>query len=83
MLLHSGDRELQIKLAELQTDVQTILRVAFGFTASFLAISVTAIQVLLDMGSGFSRDIVAVVAFGCIARENDFDCFIVVLLLYW
>lgn len=46
MTLRNEDRELQIKLAELQADVQINLTACFAFLAVFLAITIGLLQIL-------------------------------------
>ena len=49
MSLHFEDRELQIRLAELQADVQIYLTACFGFLAVFLAIIIGFEQIYFTL----------------------------------
>ena len=44
-MVHNEDRELQIRLAELQADVQINLTIGFGFLAGCLALSIMFTQI--------------------------------------
>jgi len=50
-MVHSTDRELQIRLAELQADVQINLTSAFGFLAGFLALTVGYLEIYFGLTS--------------------------------
>jgi hypothetical protein len=54
-MIHKQDIELQIKLVELQANLQYCLTVAFGFFAGFLAIVLSLFQVyfMLPFGESF------------------------------
>jgi len=49
MTLRDEDRELQIKLAELQADIQIYLTACFGFLAGFLAILIGFEQIYFTL----------------------------------
>ena len=51
MTLHNEDRELQIRLAELQADVQINLTIAFGFFAGFVAFMIGFEQIYFSLSS--------------------------------
>jgi hypothetical protein len=48
-MLHNEDRELQIRLAQLQTDVQFYLASLFGFLAVFMAVAMACIQLTASL----------------------------------
>jgi len=47
--MHNQDRELQIKLAELQSDIQICLTNAFGLIAGFLTFFVALMQIYYSL----------------------------------
>jgi len=49
MKLRNEDRELQIKLAELQADIQIYLTICFAFLAGFLAIMIGFEQIYFSL----------------------------------
>lgn len=53
-MAHKHDVELQIRLAELQADIQINLTAAFGFLAAFLALTIGIMQIILMLPSGES-----------------------------
>lgn len=57
--MHNQDRELQIKLAELQANVQIYITAAFGFGAAFLALFVCLLQIFftLPLEASFIRGV--------------------------
>jgi len=61
-MLHNEDRELQIKLAELQADIQIYLTLCFGFMALFAALMIGYLQIHFSLPPEhtFTRNIVFV-----------------------
>ena len=51
-MLHNEDRELRIRLAELQADVQIFLTIGFGFLALFVAMSIMFTQLYFAVPQG-------------------------------
>ena len=47
--MHNQDRELQIRLAELQANVQIYIAVAFGFAALFMSIYAILVQIFFSL----------------------------------
>jgi membrane protein implicated in regulation of membrane protease activity len=50
-MMHNQDRELQIRLAELQADIQINLTICFGFFAGFIGIAVAVMQIIYSLSS--------------------------------
>lgn len=61
-MLRFEDRELEIRLAELQADIQIYTAGAFGFMAAFLALAVTFIQLLFTASSETTILVLAMLA---------------------
>ena len=47
--MHNQDRELQIRLAKLQANVQIYIAIAFGFVALFMSIYAVLVQIFFSL----------------------------------
>jgi len=80
---NNQDRELQIKLAEPQANIQIYINCAFGFLAGFLSIVIIGVQIFFSLPtearSMFSVNLFFLVAFiSCIVLCVCFSIYYIV-----